>query len=238
MTRERKCDFDLLKQYLEQYDIRENLEQKEYCKLLITMHKSYFSLITWNAELQTKTSDFKDQYRITSDSIMLYFNETISDVASSFFSWINGANKPSRVMLRVGLENFIRACAGVDNPKLLESQDIRKLFEEIRNISSIRLNSNLSQLFAQLCSDYANLCNDSHTSTSRNMAHVNSLEEFPTFEHTESLETSIVFSRVIKNISSAFCLRFNSFFHEMHHKNKENILISIPKKLKPIINGC
>jgi hypothetical protein len=75
----------------------------------------------------------------------------------------------------------------------------------------------------------------SDTATVQNMGGLTSLADFPVFKNDKSKNTADVYIRVSKNITSIFCIVFNSFFHEIHHRNRENILNGVSRGVKPII---
>lgn len=62
MTRECKADFVELKRFVEHFRISKNLEGAIYLESLKNMHKVYFSMINWNAEMEHNRKDFLLKY--------------------------------------------------------------------------------------------------------------------------------------------------------------------------------
>jgi hypothetical protein len=237
MTRECVTDFDELNKYVDGYKISTNLRYPNYLKSMKKMHKCYFSAVSWSAELQHEREKFLRNYDDSNEDIIFRLSETVSDLGSSFFNWMNGNYKASRVMLRVSIENFIRAVSGLEDKSQLTEKSLYKVFEiasnqKIFNNSAI---PSIRSCYDILYSDYKILCADVHTATIQNMGNLTSLADFPAFQVGKSNDTEDVYVRVSKNIASIFCLVFNGFFHGMHHRNKENILNGVSRGLKPII---
>ena len=111
---------------------------------------------------------------------------------------------------------------------MLDTAAVTKIFSS---------NKEVKKIFADLRSTYKLLCEDAHTATNQNMAKITSLSEFPYFEKGGAKSCSTVFTAVTMNITATFCILFITFFHEMHHMNKVNILNSLPRKLKAVINS-
>ncbi len=235
MTRECTVDYQKVVTYIEGYNISKNLTVPEYLSSLKLMHKCYFSAITWNAELiHNKERFFKLESKCNED-IASRLSEVVSDLGSSLFNWVNGNYKASRVMLRIAIENFIRAVSAVENKCQLIEKNAYHLFEVAAKQDAITGNSYIKSSYEHLHSDYKILCDDAHTATIQNMEHLSSLADLPSFHKEKSASSSKIYIRVSRNISSIFCILFNLFYHEMHYRNKENILNSLNSLTKPAL---
>lgn len=238
MTRECSTDFNKIIEYVDGYKISDNLTHTEYVQSLKRMHKCYFSAISWSAELQHEGEKFLSEYSNSNEDIVFRLSETVSDLGSSFFNWINGNYKTSRVMLRVSIENFVRAISGLEAKSQLTEKSVYKVFD----IASKQTIFNGAATFAtkscyeNLHNEYKVLCADAHTATVQNMERLTSLADFPAFQNEKSNGTADIYIRVSKNITSIFCIVFNEFFHSMHHRNRENILNGLSGDIKPVIN--
>lgn len=237
MTRECKADFVALKKYIEDFKISDNLEEPAYLDSLKNMHKIYFSLIIWNAEIEHSRDDFLLKYNDCSVDIVHRMSETVSDMGASLFNWLNGSNKTSRVMIRVAIENFIRSISAIDDKTQLTEKNVYLLFDKAAVSAIFNGNATIKKAYDQLHADYKTLCKDTHTTTINNMDHLSSLAGLPSFNKSKSGKAKDIYLRVAKNISCIYCLVFKEFFHSMHHRNKENILHSLPKEIKPIVSG-
>ncbi len=237
MTRECKADFSNLTTYIVNYRIASNLDQDDFVASLKRMHKGYFAAITWNAEIAHKTDAFMSLPPACSDHVTQRLSECVSDFGSSLFNWANGNYKAARVMLRVSIENAVRGISAVEEEGLLEEKNAYKLFEQASKLGIFNQADVIRELFDALHADYKLLCRDAHTATAQDMEHLTSLAGIPAFDQEKSLDTEDVFVRVTRAITSIFCITFNQFFHQMHHRNKENVLNSLQGKIKPHITA-
>jgi len=235
MSRECATDFKRIKNYINGYRISVNLEEDDFISSLKKMHKCYFSTVTWNAELMHKKDNFLKLNANCNDDIINLISEAASDLGSSLFNWANGNYKASRVMLRISIENFIRGISGIETSDQLTEKNVYKLFDTASTQNIFSDNSAVNQCYNSLRSDYKLLCKDAHTATLQNMAHLSSLADLPTFEKNKSEKAAEVFVRTSKNITTIFNLLFNSFYHKMHHRNKENVINSLSSEVKPLI---
>lgn len=237
MTRECSADFKEIKQYIESYRINQNLKYPGYISSLKIMHKCYFASITWNAELIHNKADFLAMESSSNEDILLRLIEVVSDLGSSLFNWANGNYKASRIVLRVAVENFIRAVSALEDKGQLVEKNVFHLFEKASSQNMFNGNGNIKKCYRSLHSDYKLLCKDAHTTGVQNMEHLSSLSDLPTFEKLKSDNSAAIYVRVCKNIASVFCIVFNTFYHQMHHRNRENILNSLGSNIRLAITA-
>lgn len=234
MTRECNHDFSKLKQYVSEYSIGCNLEQESYLKSAKRMHKVYFSLVNWHVEYQHQMEFFSNKYTSNHD-ILIRLSEVISDVGSSKFNWLNGSYKASRVMLRSSIENFIRAVSAIDDEVQIVEKSVYALFERANDGNAFNSSTTINQSYKVLHSKYKELCKDTHTASSHNMEHITSLMDYPKYMEEKSNTTGNIFISVVQNILTILCLIFNELYHKMHHRNKENIINSVPRLSRPLV---
>lgn len=238
MTREVDNDFNELKKYIKNYNIKNSVKNTEYAIALKSMHKKYIATIYWDAEMKHNKKDFSSLYVIKDENILWHINESVSDIGSSLFNWMNGNYKASRVMLRISIENFIRAISSIEKNSQLKEMSTYKLFEIAAATKIISNNSLIKKHYDKLHNDYKLLCKDIHTASKLNMSNITSLVDFPSFNKIKSNECKSIFIRVSENITILLCLLFNEFYHSMHHRNKENIINALPGTLKAAINNA
>jgi len=130
MTRECSSDFKALKSYITEYKISGNLVDDRYLGSLKVMHKCYFSIITWHAEMTHRSNDLLRNETLCKDEILSRISEAVSDIGAAYFNWINGSYKTARVMLRVGIENFVRAISAIDDKSQLTEKNVYTLFDK------------------------------------------------------------------------------------------------------------
>ncbi|WP_299773019.1 hypothetical protein [uncultured Pseudoteredinibacter sp.] len=237
MTRECKKDFERIQGYVGKYSIEQNLDNSDYIASLKRMHKCYFSLITWNAELLHRKEGFASLEPSSSEDIILRLAEVVSDSGTSLFNWMNGNYKASRVMLRVSIENFVRAISAFEDKSQLLEKNVHQLFERASKQEVFRKEGNIRKCYESLHSDYKTLCEDAHTASVHNMEHLTSLSDLPAYEKEKSGSSAEIYVRICRNITAIFCIRFNSFYHQMHHRNRENILNSLSSEIKSIVTA-
>lgn len=237
MTRERLEDFSALKNYLNDYKIDKNIKDKLFLSDLKSIHKAYFSLLTWSGEMSFGEEVIKYKNKELPSEIIEIIFEVYSDIGSSIFNWTYGGYKTSRVMLRSAIENFVRAISAIEESKQLQEKNVYQLFDCATALNIFSSSEIVIASFQQLHFDYKELCLDVHTALPENMERISSLSDLPKFEIEKSKKCSGIICRVTKNFLILLSLIFSNFFHRMHHRNKENILISIPKKVKPLVNG-
>jgi len=237
MTRECKADFVELKKFIEHYRISKYLENAAYLESLKNMHKVYFSMVNWNAEMEHRRKDFLLLYNDSSVGIVRRISESVSDMGASLFNWMNGSNKTARVMMRSAIENFIRSISAIDNKSQLTEKNVYSMFEKAGGSAMLNSKPAIKKSYMQLHSDYKTLCKDTHTTTFTNMEQLSSLAGLPGFTKNKAETSKEIYVRIAKNISGIYCLVFSEFFHSMHHRNKENILHSLAKEIRPIVAG-
>jgi hypothetical protein len=237
MTRERKSDLISLNEFLSGYSIGKTLNNDKFQSDLRLIHKAYFSLLTWGAEMSHGANSVTSELPAISGPFEQRLNEAFSDIDSAVFNWVQGGYKAARVMIRSAIENFVRSVAGLEDSQLLSEKNVFSLFEKSSKLFIFNSIPSIQLYFKKLHSDYKVLCLDVHTAGVANMEKISSLAEFPRFDTLKSRHGAEIIIRVIKNLIASLCLIFNKFFHKMHHKNKENVLISIANNIKPVIHG-
>jgi len=235
MTRECKADFGALVEYINQYNISKNISNGAYIESLKQIHKCYFALVIWWAEIHHNEKKAFLKSTDCTDEIVHRLTESISDLGASLFNWINGSYKTSRVMLRVGIENFVRAISAIEDKAQLTESSIYILFEKARPLSIFNRTEEVNSAFDQIHSDYALLCEDIHTAAPNNMEQLSSLAGLPIFKKAKAEQSREVFVRIAKNLNFILCVTFNSQYHSMHHRNRENILHSMSPKYRPLV---
>lgn len=232
MTRECNQDFTSLKNYIADYSISCNLKQKDYVQHAKQMHKVYFSLLNWHVEYQHQIDFFTGEYTNNND-ILIRLSEAISDIGSSKFNWLNGSYKASRVMLRSAIENFVRAMSAIGDEEQLHETSVYALFDNAGGSRIFNSSNTVKSSYTTLHSKYKELCKDTHTASTENMESVTSLVDYPKYIEGKSKSTKELFLSVVKNILAILCIYFNKLYHKMHHRNKENIINSLPTAIRP-----
>jgi len=124
MSRLIKTDYQLLVKYIESYSLSESLT-KEYAGSLKPIHKAYLIFIALLGELVEANNN--GQVAISKDG-MAHLNECLSDVGESIFCWIHGAYKPSMLVARSSIENFVKAVICTNDPSILKKKSVYEIF--------------------------------------------------------------------------------------------------------------
>jgi len=229
MSRDIETDFEKLLDFIEQYSIASLPEDKEFVDCLSQMHKKYYAFIALIFELENikNPKTLKGKQR---DFLL----ESVSDIGNSIFLAINGAYKPSRLILRSSIETFLKGFVIDWLPNIDSEKKIYKMFEDIKTVSFFTTVPNKS-LFDDLNSRYSTLSEDTHTARSGNMQHTSSLNYFPTKSLMELKEISKMNMKLTSSFLTLLCFKFNAEFHGIHHKNKQIILNNILKEYRPKI---
>lgn len=235
MSRECTADFSALKNYIDAYSVAPHLAKSSYTESLRAMHKVYFSVVCWHAEIISSKDDISVSRPAFTNDIWLRISEVVSDLSSSLFNWINGSYKACRIMLRSSIENFIRAISAIEQPEIIKEKNVFKLFESSANFRVFTANPTTKNNYNQLHSNYKLLCLDTHSASFENMEQITSLDGLPIYVKAKAVSAKDLYVRVSQSFTIIVCLLLNTEFHKMHHRNRENILDIIPKSIRPII---
>lgn len=233
MSREASQDFELLKEYISSYKIAPNLENPRYVALCKEMHRHYLALLIWSSE--AKFGDGKNFLSTIPEELIARIQESISDMGSSLFCWLHGTYKPANIMIRSSIENLIRGIGSIESSEIEKEKNAFKLFELSKSTAIFNKSPSIRSCLNALHGDYATLCADVHTATIENMASISSLADFPRIDITEADNCKNTWVRVSKNLITLLNLSFSEFFHGMHHRNREIILDSIHREMRPLI---
>jgi hypothetical protein len=229
MAREVKNDFDLLKKFIKEYSLSSFEKDAILIEYLSQMHKKYYSLMAFIYELK----DLKNPIIIDGKQ-RDFLLETVSDVGNSIFLSINGAYKPSRLMLRSSIETFSKGFVIDELTQIDQEKRIYQMFDNIKAISFFSDEPNKT-ILADLNSLYSDLSKDIHTADKENMQHTSSLNYFPTKSKSSLESICKINSKIISSFLTLLCQKYNKEFHTIHHTNKQIIIDNIPKKYRKII---
>lgn len=235
MSRECTADFAALRNYIDAYSVAPNLTKGSYIESLKAMHKVYFSVVSWHAEILSSKDDIFASRPQFTDNVWLRISEAVSDLSSSLFNWINGSYKACRIMLRSSIENFVRAIAAMELPEIIKEKNVYKLFESSARLQIFTAHSTIKNNYDQLHSSYKVLCRDTHTASFENMDQITSLDGLPVYAKAKAVSAKDLYVKVSQSFTIIACLLLNAEFHKMHHRNRENILNIVPKSIRPII---
>ena len=235
MSREIPDDFANLITFLKGYNLTALGSNQPFIKILSQQHKKYFSYLTFVAELTQLSKDKKLEPNLSQKQLD-FITESCSDIGSTIFVMAHGAYKAARLSLRSSIETFNKGFNLDFITTLDEEKSVFAIFDKIKDLDFFK-NDPTKSLINSIHQDYKTLCEDAHTATRLNMQHITALKYFPTFDIDEANELSNLLMKLVSSYNSLLGIKFNSQFHRMHHRNKENITETIPKKLRPLIQG-
>lgn len=233
MSREVTQDFEELKKFLEEYKLEKVFQNEEITEELKKTHKKYFSLLTLISELEPVVDDISFNPKLTKSQFS-YLVESSSDIGTAIFQSVNGSYKSARMLLRSSIETFFKGFCMEDIDGILTEKRIFVIFDAIKELDYFKQDTQKALLHTCL-DEYSELCKDIHTASVANMQNLTALKYFPSYEKSKMYDISERIIKLIPIFLFFTCNKFNPQYQNMHHRNKENILLSIRKKLRPII---
>ena len=219
-----KEDFEDLKEYLENFSLSLLVKDEDYLRFISTCHKKYYSFFITSVEL-------KDCYTFKE---YLFLKETNSDLATSLFHIMTGSYKSARLLLRSSIECFIKSFALDWSPDIDKEKSVYEIFKKVKALKYFSSEPQKSQ-FKIIHQIYKELCKDVHASDKVNMAQIDALDLLPSYSKKEANKIANIYINLIPSYLFLICDKFNSRYHEIHHTNKEIILMGINKPLRPYI---
>jgi len=233
-------DFNQLKNYINNYSLTSVYKDPFYLSQLSSLHKRYFALLTFIAELEADGFAFAvTTYGLDEPSklkLTNYTKEAISDLGNALFNWIHGAYKSSRLLTRSCVENIVRGLSTLEDTSISEITVTHELFEAASKLSIFTTGSAKGTV-QDLKSNYTELCKDVHTADVINMEHLSALIHFPAFDNKKASKTSEIYASVAQQCLILLSLCFREFIFSMHSSNTDTILLNLPKALKAEVHN-
>jgi len=231
VARETADDFASLLTYLESYSLKHNLVENQFCNELKVWHKKLFSLLVFEAEAR----HIKDDVVFAVHGLP-YLGESCSDFAQACFCWMHGAYKPSAIMLRSGIETFVKASVCDARPDLLLESSVFRLMDAACEEPAFQ--GNAAVLFDRLRQEYGTLCAVVHTATENDFGNIGALRLFPKFESTHATSLVRQACLILDRILGVLLQRGRKLLPKFHHRNRENFLDGMPPTIKgPILQS-
>lgn len=227
MSRILKSDFDELIQFINTYSLSNIINDDERIIQLKSMHKRIFSLSNLAYTLQDSDKDNKFLSRRAYD----YLNESISNLCSTLFMWLNGAYKPSKLVLRNCIETFVKAILCNENEDYLKIKNLYEVFDIASDINFFSEFSN-KKYFHKLNNQYSELCLTVHSGDIKTNAKLETLGVFPSFDSDLSIEISKRFILIVDSIMFLIISNYYEEVFKMHHSIRDTILEGLPANLK------
>jgi hypothetical protein len=234
-------DFTQLKTYINDYSLAGVATNSEYLDQVSRLHKRYYALLTFIAELEANNYMFVTNKfgfdEPKTNRFKLYTKEAVSDLGIALFNWINGAYKGARLLVRSSIENIIRGLSVLQDYSVSEIKNTFVFFDAASNLA-IFTNEKTKTTLQALKGNYTELCKDVHTADILNMAQLSALVYFPAFDKEKANQTSKIYADVAQQCLILLSLCLRDFIFSMHHTNIDAILLNLPKELRPEIHNA
>jgi hypothetical protein len=232
MSRETDADFELLKQFLNNYSLTGLGQSKDKLILIKASHKSYLPLLQlWSicADKASKDSFLFFGKKINNESQeLLHLREAVSDIGSGLFCYLHGAYKPGHMALRSSIENFLRFAAAPFDNRALTTTSIYDLFDLSRN--TVPFADSRKRHIDQMRSDYVQLCKYTHSASLAHMAGVHALAHFPSFNQAAFQEWLSLAKTCMSAIGAVIAVGNPSTYIDAHFSAKELLELLIPQQ--------
>lgn len=210
-------------EYVKAYSMDQIDIEDELTPYLKSFHKNLFALLCWHAEIN-KHEPMKES--------SMWFNECVSDLVQMILLVSQGFYKPSNLLHRSAIENFIKFFLISNSVSLDSITTVYQLFEKAKETAKFTYDEEFVDRIILLNQIYSQLCNYVHTSGEEFCTFAKALSEYPCFVE-DKLKTSV--SQVISTIgllNVSMCFILPDVLPSMGYKNKDSILDIIPPTMK------
>lgn len=134
MSREISDDLKLLEQFIRDFNLSGVSGNQELINKVKPMHKKLYSLMTFVVEVDHVNAT----QSVISENGLNFLKESISDLGQALFCWIQGAYKPSSLILRSSIETFIKSISGEEILSVYQEKSMYKVFDIAKEISCFK----------------------------------------------------------------------------------------------------
>lgn len=228
--------FNELFDFLKGFNLSSVLDLKDFQERFKGIYKKYHPIITWNSYISMRRPKYfnsDEQYKLYRN----YFTEVTSDFCQALFLWCQGLYKPCNLILRSGIENFVRCLGIYENHPVLEITSAYDLFAFVRKIGIVTLNKELTKKFDELHSCYIDLCAFVHTIDEDFMSMITSVGGLPKFSDSDATVFKNHFYKISNSLNSFLFVCFHDELKKMHHQDYDLILDSLPASIKRLLQN-
>lgn len=234
MTRDINTDFSKLKDFISDYELINLPEKRGYINRLSEMHKKAIGLLTVVAELKHVQST---NPQLTPNSLS-HLEECCSDLGQSLFCWIHGAYKASNLLLRSGIETYVKCLLGNTDDTIFNEKSMYKLFDKADISPTFQNNAIVIQFYSTLKNNYKLLCGVVHSANLPSDNMISTLKSFPQYNENIASKFTKTYVNTIESLSGIFYFNFYAFIHQMHYKNQLLFKSSLLNKTKRLITDA
>lgn len=219
-----KDDLEELKKYIEDFSLEPLASDPNYIGFISACHKKYYSFFIASVEFESCFGEERFKY----------LKEANSDLATSLFHVMTGSYKSARLLLRSSIECFLKSFTMDLIPNIEKEKSVYEIFNKIKALSYFSSEPQKTQ-FKSIHTIYKDLCKDVHAADKVNMAQIDALDLLPTYKKKNAEKIKDIYLKLIPAYLFLLSDRYNSTFHKIHHTNRDIILLTITKVLRPII---
>lgn len=227
MAREVSRDYQEFIEFMNNYQLNHKFSNKgsEQIKIMHKLYYSYLVLIT-----ECEENDFFEE------NIHFRYKESCSDLGHALLLAYQGLYKPSYLILRSSIENFIRGLGFQVDPSALTITKVYELFDIAKKYNSSKMN-NIENIIHSLHTEYGALCKYTHTSSTHEMTHLTAFYSLPSID-ISSLKIIVGFiSRIVRSyLMILISSKHDDFFKKISNNNRMVIFNALGKRDKYIIN--
>lgn len=227
-------DANKLKQYFEEYGLKNIFLNAEFVEEFNKVHKKALGYLVVYSEMEKQNKSnkyFKNQ-------AMFYFKESVSDILQSVFAWVNGAYKASDLLLRSSIENFNKAIIGNVNSDVYVEKSVYRIFDMTEQMEVYKIMIGKEPLSIVLHRLYGELCKSTHTATTDDMEHITALNLLPKYEKEKTVEFRKKFEMLIDAYLGFFLANYREVVDSMHRCNVDIFYEVLSKNIiRSVVNG-
>ncbi len=239
MAREVAEDFEQLVRFVREYRLPDPAATPQFRTLLSRQHKLYHAVLTLLAELEHQAwspLDLRDaRAAVVNQVFRERWLECASDLGSALFSWLHGAYKGARLLLRSAIENAIKAFGIIDDDRAVTLKNTYEVFD-VAQSSAFFADAFHATRFSSLHQAYSLLSRDVHTATRNEMQHVDALDFFPQFAPDDAQRFATMFCTVAGACLEALVLLAQAGYHAMHYRNRDIVNLSLSGEVLERLN--
>lgn len=241
MSRVADADFSALLAFLGKYSLSDELKSSAFLKVLRLIHRRHLALLILWAEFSSRigngTPPRLDGINLVTLPVVELLQEAISDVSEGFFCASQGSYKAAHALLRSAVENFVRGCGSLSNPKIAGLTSVFQVFDESK-IQPFFLTAQGVRSFVSLRACYGKLCSYVHSAAPAHEVAVHALDYFPRHDAAALRQWQLLFDRVAKAILESILVSEPALFLAIDFRNQDVIsdLLS-PASLRKIHGG-
>ena len=213
MTRESKADFNVLRNYIDNYSLRE-ISDETFLRQLSSMHRNLLALLI--------ICNRASSYLKTSGNLPAsqYLNELTSECIGVLFNWIHGNYKSSKVILRSTIEVFSKFVILFYDSEI---PDTKRVYEVFEKAESVIHNDTISASYREILSSYSELCKFVHTASEEQMQLTNGLDFYPNRDANKAEDIKKEFSEILNKYIFILSLQLKPLYLTLHHRDIDSL---------------